>query len=103
MPLTLMKTSQSLCSFSPGMTSPHARAHLALLVFTVLCVMIAPLRASVPSVTGTYENEGSIVETDSDYKGSVSLSGLLGLELDLAQGLLRHAEVARVEIEQRDQ
>jgi hypothetical protein len=97
-----MRPPQSLPFFPPAVHRSSARLLFLLLLANVLA--FAPLRAaSVPSVTGTYENEGSIVETDSDYKGTVSLSGLLGLEFDLAQGLLRHAEVARVEIEQRDQ
>jgi hypothetical protein len=56
----------------------------------------------VPSVTGTYDCEGTIVESDSDFTGTVSLRSLLGLEFDLAQGFLQHAAVTRVEIEQRD-
>jgi hypothetical protein len=73
-----------------------------LLTLAVLCLASAPLRASDVSVTGTYESEGSIVETVTDYTGPVSLRALLGLELDLALGFNLHREIPRVEIEQRD-
>jgi hypothetical protein len=73
-----------------------------MLLTLAACFAWAPVNAAVPTVTGTYESEGSIVETDSDYSGPVSLRALFGLNLDLAAGSIEHAAITRVEIEQRD-
>ncbi|HEX2860361.1 MAG TPA: hypothetical protein VHN79_01925 [Lacunisphaera sp.] len=78
------------------------RFTLALVAVGVACVLPAPLRAAVPSLSGTYESEGSIIETTSDYAGPVSLRALLALELDLALGAKKHADISRIEIEQKD-
>lgn len=78
------------------------RAWFGLLAVAAVCFVAAPLRAAVSSVTGSYESEGRIVETDSDYTGAVSLRALLGLEFDLARGLRLHADVTQVDLEQHD-
>jgi hypothetical protein len=89
---------------SPIPATPRRFSRLSLFLLTVAatCFIWAPARASMPSITGTYESEGSIIETDSDYAGPVSLRALFGLELDLAAGSITHADITRVEIEQRD-
>jgi hypothetical protein len=74
----------------------------SLSILAALCLASCPLRAADVSVTGTYDSEGTIVETVTDYTGPVSLRALLGLELDLALGFSLHREIPRVEIEQRD-
>jgi hypothetical protein len=77
---------------------------LAVLTLASACLLTALAQAAspLPSITGTYDSEGSVVESESGYTGAVSLSGLLGLQLDLAAGSIEHGSVARVEIEQRD-
>ncbi len=78
------------------------RVLLGLIAPAVACVAALSLPAAVPSLTGDYDSEGSVVESESGYSGTVSLSALLSLQLDLAAGSIEHGSVARVEIEQRD-
>lgn len=86
----------------PPLPRPTVRPSFARLL-SALCLVFVPLQAaSFTSLTGTYESEGSVVETNSDYTGPVSLAALFGLEFDLAAGSLQYAKIARVEIEQRD-
>jgi hypothetical protein len=75
--------------------------HLVLLLAVTLT---APglLRAAPVSIAGSYENEGTVIASASAYRGPVTLRGLLGLEFDHALGVLRHAHISRVEINQRD-
>lgn len=94
-----MKTPTSIIPATPRRFSRFA---LFILSVAASCFIWAPARASMPSLTGTYESEGSIVESEGDYSGPVSLRALFGLDLDLAAGSIQHAEITRVEIEQRD-
>jgi hypothetical protein len=82
----------------------YPRFILRLLILVGACLTPVWMSAAspLPSITGDYDSEGSVVESESGYTGVVSLSGLLGLELDLAAGSIAHGAVARVEIEQRD-
>lgn len=70
----------------------------------VACALLAAssLRAAPVSIAGIYENEGTVIESASAYRGPVTLRALLGLEFDHALGTLRHAHISRVEINQRD-
>lgn len=60
------------------------------------------LCADSVSIAGIYENEGAVIESASPYRGPVSLRALLELEFDHALGVLQHAHINRVEINQRD-
>jgi hypothetical protein len=51
-------------------------------------------------IAGNYESEGTVVQTDSGYKGPVSLRALLALDFDLAQGTFRHPAIPRIDIRQ---
>lgn len=73
-----------------------------LVALAALCLALAPLRAEVVSLTGTYDSDGSVVEAEGGYTGPVSFRALLGLELDFAAGSIQYAAIPGVEIEQRD-
>lgn len=95
-----------LVRFGPG-RSVNKQLLLAVHVSRLLpsaLLLLAALRLSAApvSVAGVYENEGLVIATESAYRGPVSLRALLGLEFDHALGVLQHAAVSQVKIDQRD-
>ena len=72
----------------------------ALAFFALAALALPALRAGPGSAAGVYECTGTVIHTDSGYDGPVSLRALLALDFDLAQGAVRHPDIAAVEIEQ---
>lgn len=54
-------------------------------------------------VAGNYESVGTVAHAESGYDGPVSLRSLLALDFDLAEGVRRNPDIARIEIIQEQQ
>lgn len=86
----------ALPSSLPLRRLPLLAAALALLLGAVASVSAAP----AVSVAGTYDSEGTTVQTESGYDGPVSLRGLLALDFDFAGGVRLHSDITAIEIAQ---